>query len=343
MATTGVLSAVGQTPLISLERTESLRHLDVRAKLEALNPGGSAKDRPALAMIQEAWREGRIGPGSVIVESSSGNMGIGLAQVCAVMGLHFICVVDSKTTAQNIRILRAYGAEVSLVTEPDPESGELLQARLKRVQELLQQHPGALWPNQYGNPANSASHYQNTVQEVFEAMDGRVDCLLVATSTCGTLRGCTDFVREQGLGTQVIPVDAHGSRIFSQRPGERSIPGIGAGIEPPLRPDHLLGPCQWVRDVDCVFGCHWLVRQEGLLVGGSSGGVFAALHRLRHDLPEGSRCALIFADRGERYLDTVYDDDWVAGLSEPLPATWDDLERDLSPWLTTPEPTEVLS
>jgi 2,3-diaminopropionate biosynthesis protein SbnA len=307
----GILSTIGDTPLVRLDRLLPEAGFQVYAKLEAFNPGGSIKDRPALVILEEALRSGEIGPGTVVVESSSGNMGIGLAQACRYHGLRFICVVDPKTSVQNLRVLRAYGAEVDLVTEPDPVSGELLQARLNRVQVLVRQIDGAFWPNQYANRHNPGAHYRMTMREVATALAGKVDVLFVATSTCGTIRGCAEYARDHGLATRVIAVDAVGSLIFSSQRAKRLIPGLGAGMRPPLCEPALIDDVVLVSDLDCVVGCRRLVARESILAGGSSGAVVAALERLQDTIPGGANCVLIFPDRGERYLETIYDDDWV--------------------------------
>lgn len=307
----GILSTVGRTPLVRLRRFLTRPEIELFAKLELLNPGGSIKDRTALAILEEALRAGAVQPGSVVVESSSGNMGIGLAQACRFHGLRFICVVDPKTTRQHVQILKAYGAEVDTVLQPDPATGEWLQARLARVQTLLRTTPGAFWPNQYSNPMNPAVHARETMREIAEALDGRVDLLFVATSTCGTIRGCADCIRELKLGTRLVAVDAMGSRIFSDLPAPRSIPGIGAGFRPSFCDDLGTVEVVHVSDLDCVDGCRKLVRTEAILAGGSSGGVLTAVERVASTLPAGSRCVAILPDRGERYLETVYCDDWV--------------------------------
>lgn len=308
----GILSVIGNTPLVRLRKFIPGARFRLYGKLEALNPGGSIKDRPALAILEDALRDGRIGPGSVIVESSSGNMGIGLAQACRYHGLRFICVVDAKTTTQNIRVLRSYGAEVEYVSEPDPETGELLQARLKRVQSVLATVDGAFWPNQYANESNPGSHYRTTMSEVAEALDGKVDFLFVATSTCGTVRGCGEYIRDQGLSTHVVAVDAKGSLIFSDQKAPRRIPGLGAGLRPPLCDLSLISQVHHIRDLDCVVGCRRLVDREAILAGGSAGGVLAAVLQLQDRIPDRANCVAILPDRGERYLDTVYNDDWVS-------------------------------
>jgi 2,3-diaminopropionate biosynthesis protein SbnA len=311
LAHDGILSAVGGTPMVRLTKLFPDAGFVLFAKLESLNPGGSIKDRPALAILAAALRAGEIGPGSVIIESSSGNMGIGLAQACRYYGLRFICVVDPKAAAQNLKLLKVYGAEIDYVAEPDPESGEFLQARLKRVQVLVDQIDKAFWPNQYANAHNSASHYHTTMQEVATALGEKVDFLFAATSTCGTIRGCGEYVRDHQMGTKIIAVDAVGSLIFSDQKAKRMIPGLGAGLRPPLCDLSVIAECVHVTDLDCVVGCRRLAAREAILAGGSSGGVVSAIERLQHRIPRGAVCVALLPDRGERYLDTVFDDDWV--------------------------------
>jgi N-(2-amino-2-carboxyethyl)-L-glutamate synthase len=307
----GILSAIGNTPLIQLRRLFPDAGFSLFAKLESLNPGGSIKDRPALAILEEARRAGRIGPETVVIESSSGNMGIGLAQACRYYGLRFICVVDPKTARQNLQVLKAYGAEIDHVTQPDPETGEFLQARLNRVQSLVGQIQNTFWPNQYANEQNPGSHYRTTMQEIVSALGGKIDFMFIATSTCGTIRGCGDYARDHGLKTQIIAVDAVGSLIFTDQKAKRLIPGLGAGLKPPLCDLSVINEYVLVNDVDCIVGCRRLVAREAILAGGSSGAVLSAIERLKDRIPEGAVCVAVLPDRGERYLDTVFNDEWV--------------------------------
>jgi N-(2-amino-2-carboxyethyl)-L-glutamate synthase len=317
----GILSTIGNTPLIELVNIFSSLHFRLFAKLEALNPGGSMKDRPAFNIIKEGLRSGAIRPDSVIIESSSGNMGIGLAQACSYFGLKFICVVDSKTTLQNRRLLEAYGAEVDLVDKPDPETGEFLQARLNRVQELLASCKNAFWTNQYANTHNSDAHRQ-TMREIVTALDGQVDFVFCATSTCGTLRGCAEFIREQSLPTEIIAVDALGSVIFDGQSAKRLIPGHGAAVRPSLYQPGLADRCVHITDLECVIGCRLLARREAILLGGSSGAILMAINHLRPIIPAGAACVAILPDRGERYLDTIYSDSWVEEHFGPVSHLW---------------------
>lgn len=318
----GILSTIGNTPLVGLRRIFKNLHFDLYAKLEAFNPGGSVKDRPAFHILKRALELGAIRPGSTVVESSSGNMGIGLAQACAYFGMRFICVVDPKTTAQNINILKAYGAEIDLVSRPDAITGEFLQARIQRVQDLLDAMPDSFWPDQYSNMQNPAAH-RLTMHEIWSALDGGVDYLFCAASTCGTLHGCASYIREHGLRTQIVAVDAVGSVLFGPKSCKRLIPGHGAAVVPKLYSPDLAGRSIQVSDLDCVVGCRRLVREEAILAGGSSGAVISAVGGAREWIPEGATCVALFPDRGERYLDTIYSDEWVRDNFGEIANLWD--------------------
>ncbi len=305
-----ILSTIGNTPLVRLSNVFNDYPFRLYAKLESFNPGGSIKDRAAYTIVKKAFDSGEISSGTTIIESSSGNMGIGLAQVCAALRLRLICVVDPKTTRQNIAILKAYGAEIDYVSTPDPLTGEFLRARINRVQSLLMSTPNSFWPDQYSNPNNALAHHQ-TMGEIVRELGGEVDYLFCATSTCGTISGCANYIREAGLTTKVYAVDAFGSVIFGGPSAKRLIPGHGAAIRPKLYQQDMFDRCIHVSDLDCVVGCRRLVLQESLLMGGSSGAVLMAVDAVKDEIPPHSTCVVIFPDRGERYLDTIYSDMWV--------------------------------
>jgi cysteine synthase A len=270
------------------------------------------KDRAAMGMVLGAIDSGELIPGrSVVVESSSGNLGIGLAQVCRWFDLRFICVVDPKTTAQNLAILTAYGAELDTVTQPDNDMGDFLSARIRRVRELVVDIPYAFWPNQYANHLNARAQ-ETIMQEVAAELNGKVDYLFVATGSCGTIHGCARFIAENGLSTQIVAVDAEGSAIFGEPTCQRLIPGHGAAVRSALYYDGIADSVVRVTDQDCVVGCRRLVAAEAILSGGSSGAIVSAVNQRRADLPADATCVLLLPDRGERYLDTIYSDAWVA-------------------------------
>ncbi|NIL41667.1 2,3-diaminopropionate biosynthesis protein SbnA [Salinispora arenicola] len=321
----GVLSTIGATPIVELTKLNPDNPFRTFAKLESHNPGGSIKDRSALEMLRDRIRDGRLVPGkSTVIESSSGNLGIGLAQICAYYGIRFICVVDPRTNRQNIAIMRAYGAEVEVVTDIDPNSGEYLPVRIRRVRELVDSITHAYCPNQYANPLNPQAHH-STVREILDALP-TLDFLFCATSSCGTLRGCAEYLRRRQLPVQIVAVDALGSAIFGSPVGGRLIPGHGASVRPSLYADGLADVVIRVDDLDTVVGCRRLAAREAILAGGSSGAVVSALGTMRDRIPPGATCALVLPDRGERYLDTIYDDDWVATHFGDVAHLWKESE-----------------
>ncbi|MFY9571045.1 MAG: 2,3-diaminopropionate biosynthesis protein SbnA [Blastocatellia bacterium] len=317
----GILSAIGNTPLVRLTKVIENAHFRLFAKLESLNPGGSMKDRAAISMLSNAMETGVLKPGMSVIESSSGNMGIGLAQACSYLGLQFICVIDPKTTPQNVALLKAYGARIELVAEPDPRTGEFLQARLDRVRHLLNIKKNSYWPDQYSNLHNPLAH-QQTMHEIITDL-GHVDYVFLATSTCGTLRGCADYVREHDLKVKIFAVDAVGSVIFGGKAGKRLIPGHGAAVRPQLFKQKLADQYILVSDLDCLVGCRRLARRESILGGGSSGAVVIAIESVKERIPTGSVCVAILADRGERYLDTIYSDEWVSSHFGDVSHLWE--------------------
>ncbi|MEU3528573.1 2,3-diaminopropionate biosynthesis protein SbnA [Streptomyces sp. NPDC038707] len=326
----GILDAIGHTHLVELGGLLPRFSSRVFAKLEAFNPGGSVKDRSALGMLIGRIRDGELIPGrSTVVESSSGNLAIGIAQICRYYGIDFICVVDPKTTPQNLAILRAYQVTVEMVTQVDPETGAYLPMRLKRVRELVAAIPGAYWPNQYANPLNPRAH-QQTMHEIAQALDGKVDYLLTSTGTGGTMTGCAQYIRDHGLSTTLVGVDALGSVLFGGVSGPRLLPGHGAAVRPALFDPALADEAVIVSDLDCVVGCRTLARREAILAGGSSGAVVAALGKLADRVPPGSNVVMIFPDRGDRYLDTIYSDDWVRAHFGEVSHLWKEPDHTLA-------------
>lgn len=308
----GILATIGSTPLVELENLVPDHRYRVFAKLERFNPGGSIKDRTAVSMLLDKITSGELEPGrSVVIESSSGNLAIGIAQICRFFGLRFVCVVDAKTTDQNLAILRALQAEIEVVSVPDPESGEYLPMRVRRVRELLDRTPYAFWPNQYANPSNPRAHLI-TMREIAETLDRKVDYLFCSVSSFGTLRGCAEYIDRHGLSTTIVGVDAVGSAIFhGQEPTTRLLPGHGASVRPALFQPDLADRVVHVSDLECVAACRRITIQEAILAGGSSGATVAALDKVAAEIPDGANCALIFPDGGDRYLDTIYSDAWV--------------------------------
>ena len=311
-----VAGCVGKTPLVYLRRLFPYDGLDVIAKLEFLNPGGSVKDRPARFIIEQGLRDGTIRPDTHLIESSSGNLGIALAMIARVYGLTFTCVVDPKIMSTNLQILQHLGARIDMVHEPDDQGG-FLKTRIRRVHELLQTIPHSRWINQYANQLNWQAHYYATGSEIVDELDGPIDCLVAAVSTTGTILGMARRLRTAFPHLRVVAVDAEGSIIFGAPPGPRHIPGIGASRVPELLSRDEIDEVVYVDDREAILGCRDLAACEGILAGGSSGSVIAAVSKLLPTFPACYRVLTLFPDRGERYLDTVYDDDWVAQICDP--------------------------
>jgi 2,3-diaminopropionate biosynthesis protein SbnA len=310
MIYSSIIECVGRTPLVHLRRLFPTPDLTVIAKLEMLNPGGSVKDRPAKRIIEQGLAEGSIAPDTHLIESSSGNMGIGLAMVATVYGLRFTCVVDPNASRASLSVLRHLGARIDMVEDPDEHGGYLI-TRIRRVRELLERIPNSLWINQYANDLNWRAHRDATVSEILADLDGPVDCLVAAVSTTGTILGLARGLRAVMPGLRVVAVDAVGSVIFGGRPGPRHLPGIGASRVPELLCRDEIDEVLHVSDAEAAQWCRALARHEGIFAGGSSGSVVAAIARLARTVRRPHRIVTILPDRGDRYLDLVYDDAWV--------------------------------
>ena len=310
-----MVGCVGRTPLVELRRQFPPPGPTIIAKLELMNPSGSMKDRSAAFIVERGLADGTISPASHLIESSSGNFGIALATAVRVHDLEFTCVVDPKTTPANLRILNCLGAGVEIVTEPD-EHGCYLAARLRRVAELCREGPDRVWINQYANERNWQAHYHGTAAEILADLDRPIDCLVVPVSTTGTILGLARRLRLAFPALRVVAVDAAGSVIFGGPPGPRHVPGLGAGRRPELLVPAEIDEVVSVSDREAVAGCRELAVTEGILAGGSSGAVVAAIGRLRPRLPDGWQVLTVLPDRGDRYLDQVYDDAWVDRLPD---------------------------
>lgn len=308
-----VISCIGKTPLVHLKRLFPEGHAQIFAKLELMNPGGSMKDRSARFIIEQGLRDGIIHKGTHLIESTSGNFGIGLAMVSKLYGLPFTCVVDPKITKTNLTIIKQLGAHVVMVDEPDDQGG-YLKTRIRKVKELQQTIPGAYWINQYANERNWQAYYYDTAQEIVEQMKGTIDYFVAAVSTTGSILGCSRRIRKDHPKAKVIAVDAVGSVIFGTPSAPRELPGIGSSRVPELLRRDEIDQVVHVGDLESVKGCRDLLTHEGIFAGGSSGSIIGALQKIIHTLPPSSRVVTILPDRGERYLDSVYNEDWVNKL-----------------------------
>ncbi|MGO2031210.1 MAG: pyridoxal-phosphate dependent enzyme [Glutamicibacter ardleyensis] len=325
MDSVGTLSPFN-SPTVKLDRLFDAPGIEIFAKLDLLQLSGSTKERTAGSLIDSFMQSGQLQPGGMVIESTSGNLGIALSRQCVVRGIKFVAVVDENANKSALDIMRAYGATVDLVVnQPD---GNKLAARRQRVAQLLAENPGSVTTNQYGSPHNPAAHFSSTMPEIMEAVDGRLDMLFVATSTTGTILGCQNYVREHGLSTKLIAVDAMGSVLFGGESGNRRLPGLGAGIVPELAlqatPDRVFR----IPEIDMVRSCRTLARREGILAGASTGAIVSAIGQLLPEIPQGSRIAFLVHDSGVPYLHSVYNDDWVREQLGEEPDSVEALQRE---------------
>ncbi|MFI5529077.1 2,3-diaminopropionate biosynthesis protein SbnA [Kitasatospora sp. NPDC051853] len=284
--------------------------VDLTLKIEGLNPAGSIKLKAAVGLLEDAEARGVLRPGGRVIESSSGNLGIALASVCAARGYAFTCVIDPNTSVQSIGLMRAFGAEVAMVDRRDANGG-FLQSRIDHIQERLREDPELVWPNQYANPANPAAHRERTAAAIGKQFLD-VDVLFVGAGTTGTLMGCVEWFRANSPRTRIIAVDTEGSVTFGRPAGRRHIPGLGTSRRPEILRPEGVDEVVMVPEAEAVRMCRRLAAERGLAMGGSTGSVLAAVDRKRLELPSGATVVAIGPDLGERYLNTVYDDLWVA-------------------------------
>jgi len=286
---------------------------DVFLKLEGFNISGSIKVKTAIGLIEDLERRGIAKPNeTVIVESSSGNLGIALGLVCAIKGYRFICVTDSNATSANIRGMKLYGAKVIVLDDRDSDGG-FLGNRFKAIDHILRSEPNAVWLNQYDNIANKNVHAEQTANEIAGEFE-TVDWIFVGAGTTGTLAGVSERLRQLFPKIRVVAVEPVGSVTFGGTPGKRNIPGIGTSIRPKLadhvKPDRIIA----MDEERTVEACLSFVRNYHLLVGGSTGAVLAAMQQLAPEFSTGETIVAISADLGEKYLDTVYNPDWVKSV-----------------------------
>ncbi len=290
---------IGRTPTVRLERVVEPGMGEVWIKVEGMNPGGSIKDRPALAMILDAERRGLIKPGDTIVEPTSGNTGIGLAQVCSSRGYKLILCMPSQMSIERRRTLEAYGAKLVLT---DPEMRMI--AAIAEA-EKIRDETGAFLPNQFSNPANPQTHYETTGPEVFEAMQGRIDAFVYGSGTGGTISGVGRYLKERLPGVLVVAVEPGRSAVLSGKErGQHQFQGMGPGFIPANLDRSVIDRVVMAWEETAFPLARRLAEEEGLFVGMSSGAIVEASMNVARELGTGKRVICIAPDSGARYLTT---------------------------------------
>ncbi|MEE0973858.1 MAG: cysteine synthase A [Paludibacteraceae bacterium] len=298
-----ILGTIGKTPLVALQRYSQQAGISnsIIAKVEAFNPGGSAKDRVALQMLKQAQADGLLQKGSTIIEPTSGNTGVGLAMACAVLGYKLILTMPDTMSIERIRLAKAYGAEVVLTP------GALgMKGAIGKAQSLLQEIPGAWMAGQFTNLANPTAHYLTTGPEIWNDTAGNIDIFVAGIGTGGTISGVGKFLKEQNPAIQIIGAEPAESAVLNGNPaGPHKIQGIGAGFVPDTYNASVVDKVLAIPGNDAMQTARYLAQQEGILVGISSGCALAAATRIAQ-MPEnvGKTIVVLLPDTGERYLST---------------------------------------
>lgn len=311
-----IVELTGNTPLVRLNRVTRGLKPRVYAKLEFLNPGGSVKDRIGLAMIMDAERKGLIGPGSTIVEPTSGNTGMGLALAAILRGYKIIFTVPDKMSSDKIDLLRAVGAKVRVTPSNVPPGHP--ESYVQVAKRIVEKTPGAFMPNQYENPANPEAHYATTGPEIWQQTRGGIDVLVAGVGTGGTISGTAKFLKEKNPSVRVVGVDPEGSilgdRFHKRRAAARpyKVEGIGEDFLPKTLDMDLIDDFVTVGDKEAMLMTRRLAREEGILAGSSSGAAVLGALRVAHGLDRSKTVVVILPDTGRAYLNKVYNDDWMA-------------------------------
>ncbi|HHU69339.1 MAG TPA: cysteine synthase A [Thermoanaerobacterales bacterium] len=295
-----VIQLIGSTPMVKLNNLTPRNGADIYAKLEFYNPGGSIKDRVALKMIEDAEKNGILNKNDIILESTSGNMGIGLALVGRAKGYRVIIVMPENMSVERRKLIEALGAEIILTS-----ADRGMQGAVEKVNEMAKGNKNYFVPQQFENIANPNAHKETTAFEILKQMDGKIDVLVAGVGTGGTITGIGEILRGKTPNIQIIAVEPANSPVLSGgNPGIHKIQGIGAGFIPKVLNISLIDMIFCVKDEEAINTCRLLAKEEGILAGISSGAALFAAMKLSEELGRGKRIVVIFPDSAERYLST---------------------------------------
>jgi cysteine synthase A len=299
--TRNILEAIGGTPLISINRVSGPGSAEILAKVESLNPGGSVKDRIALAMIEDAERSGSLKPGSVVIEPTSGNTGIGLAMVCAVKGYKCVLTMPETMSLERIYILKAYGAQVILTP-----GSQGMKGAIKKAEDVHRKTPHSFMPQQFKHSANPQVHRETTAREILAQTKGALDAFVAGVGTGGTITGVGEVLKKHDPRIRVIAVEPEASAVLSGKEhGTHKIQGIGAGFVPDILNRSVIDEIITVSDRDAYEAAKLLAKKEGLFCGPSSGAALVGALKIAKALGTGKRVVTVFPDTGERYFSTT--------------------------------------
>ncbi len=294
------LELIGSTPILQLRRLPQKQDATIWAKLECFNPGGSVKDRICLSMIEAAEQAGKIRQGATIVEPTSGNTGIGLAMVCAVKGYRLILTMPETMSIERRSLLAAYGAQLELTP-----GNEGMRGAIRRAEEIVQKNEGFFMPQQFKNPANPNTHRETTAKEILSQLQGEIDAFVAGVGTGGTITGVGEVLKKKLRGVKIVAVEPARSPVLSGgNPGPHKIQGIGAGFVPDVLNTGIIDQIITVQDEEAAETARRMAREEGILVGISSGAAAFGALQVARELGKGKIVVVILPDSGERYLST---------------------------------------
>lgn len=335
---TSILETIGNTPLITIPNSNKRDEGRILFKYERNNPGGSIKDRPAMHMIEEAEQRGLLKPGGTIIESSSGNFGISLAMIGAAKGYHVIILVDPKTTSTNLALLKCFGAEVIVVTEQD-DCGSYHKTRIALANKLAKERKNSFRPDQCFNLLNSEAHYKSTAREIMDDCANNITAFIASVSTGGQLGGISKYLKTFMPEVKIIGVDAVGSVIFGGNAHSYRIPGIGLGWTPNNLAMEYIDCVYKISDEQAFLTARALARNEGILMGPSSGACALVALKVAQNLTPQDCIVCMISDGGDRYVQTLFNDEWMRQQGFAMTADIETIRttaRQLQPWSTCP-------